>query len=127
MRIPLLFMLLGSLSNAALAANDDNMPLYDGTWTVRVDAKPAGRLTVQMWEGTWQPAAAAHAACRGKKIPITIQQSTLASLELTAWGSKVSPACPDVGFTLEPTDERTLDGQTDAGGKVRMTRGSRNP
>ena len=127
MRIPLLLVLLGSLCVPASAANDDNMPLYDGTWNVRVDAKPAGRLTVEMWEGTWQPTGSAHAACSGRKIPITIQQSTLATLELTAWGSKVSPACPDIGFALKPANDQTLDGVTDAGGKVRMTRASRKP
>ena len=42
--------------------------------------------------------------------------------EFTAWGSSISPKCPDISFSVKPVDAKTLAGTTGTGDKVTMTR-----
>lgn len=127
MRTLLISLLLGCAPlAAAIAAGDaDEMPLYEGLWRARLDDQGAARITLRGWQGTWRWTGPGNAACRGKALPITIQHSTASGLEFTAWGTTVSPACPDIGISLEPVDARTLEGTTSSGRKVRMTRSPR--
>jgi hypothetical protein len=122
----LLAALLASSCVTRADEETDDMPLYDGTWTLRLPDRHAARLVVADWAGTWQPtgpqARDTAAPCRGKKVPITVQHSTRSAFEFTAWGSAVSPACPDVSYSFQPVDAGTLMGQTGTGGKVTMTR-----
>jgi hypothetical protein len=129
MRASLISFLLFSLPLAALAVDPgDEAPLYDGRWSVRLDAQTAATITLAAWEGTWRwtgRGARANAACRGKPLPITIQHSGSSGLEFTAWGSTISPKCPDIALSLKPVDARSLEGTTDSGSKATIVRASR--
>src|SRR5262252_8161993 len=107
---------------SALEEHDD-MPIYEGTWTMRLDGR-AARLVVQDWAGTWQETGplrrGADAACRAKPYPISVHHSNPQEFEFTAWGSSISPACPNISFSVKPVDEKTLAGTTGTGDKVTM-------
>ena len=124
MQRALLPVLLLGLCAAARAGDHDDVPLYVGTWTMRLAGGDAARLVVQDWEGTWQ-GRGAKPACGGRKVPITVHHSNPTEFEFTAWGSTVSPPCPDVSFSVKPVDRRTLEGTTGTGVKVTMTRAAR--
>jgi hypothetical protein len=131
MRIALAALLLSTLSLAVCAqhAEADDQPLYEGAWTVRVGDQRAGRLVVKDWEGTWVdtgPAKTVPAACRGKKLPVTVHHSTPVNFEFTAWGITVSPDCPNTSFVVHPeAGTKALVGKTASTDTVRMVRASR--
>ncbi|MFL6692193.1 MAG: hypothetical protein ACJ8GO_04470 [Ramlibacter sp.] len=120
--------LLSALPLPALCqhAEADDVPLYEGTWTVRLDDQRSARFVLKDWEGTWVETGAAGTvahACRGRKFPVTVQHSTTAHLEFTVWGSSIAAACPDTSFLLEPAGvPDRLEGETSGKVKVRMTR-----
>ena len=124
-------LLLSALPLPALSqhAEADDVPLYQGTWNVRLDGRRSARLVLDEWEGTWVergPARTVGAACRGKKIPVTVQHSTTEHIEFTAWGSSISSACPDTSFELRPAGgPDRMEGETDTRAKVQMTRARR--
>ncbi len=132
MRKSLIPLLIGGLAAGVVDApadEGDDMPIYNGTWSVQLDAQRSATVTLQDWDGTWKERATARSenpACRGKSFPITIQHSTSSVLEFTAWRATVAPACPNVGLSVKPVDPRTLEGTTDAGIKVRLTRVARH-
>lgn len=117
-------------ATAALAQQEGDTTEFDGKWNVSTRAgggRPlAATLTLVNFGGTWQDAASGgllHGKqCKGRKFPITVQNSVRSELAFTVWGSAVSPACPDIGMTLKPLDEKTLEGTTASGGAIRLTR-----
>ena len=127
MRSTLVLLCLGFafLVSARAAGDAEEMPLYEGAWSVRLDPQQAAQVTLRGWEGTWRWTGPAHDGCRGKAMPITIQHSTASVLEFTAWGSTISRACPDVSLSLKPLDARLLEGTSESGSKVRMVRSTR--
>jgi hypothetical protein len=117
------------LAAFALAEHED-VPIYEGAWTMRLAGRPA-KLVVKDWEGTWQETgprgAGANPACRAKPYPISVHHSNPREFEFTAWGSSVSPACPDISFTVKPVNDKTMSGTTTTGDAVTMTRERRAP
>lgn len=116
--------------SAALAQQEADTNEFNGKWNVSIQpggGRPfAATLTLENFGGTWQDNAAAGLVkgknCKGHKFPITVQNSIRSELAFTVWGSAVSPACPDIGMTLKPLNEKTLEGTTANGGAVRLTR-----
>ena len=129
MRHALLPLLLCSLAFVAQAKELEDVPLYDGAWSLRGPGSQAARLVISQWDGSWRETGAnrwvTNAACRGKPFPVTVHHSNTAVLEFTAWGSAVGPACPDISFTMKPVDARTLRGTTGGGEQVTMSRAGR--
>lgn len=130
MRKILLPLLLSLLPAAAAIAQDhdhaeqDDQPLYEGVWTVRFAGHRTARLEVRDWTGTWRETGAAKAtpaACRGRKIPVTVQHSTEHALEFTVFGSSANKACPDTSYEFRPVDAKTLEADLE-GGKATMKR-----
>jgi len=125
--LSLLALLLCSLPCAVQSEGPhDDVPIYEGTWNVRLGDGHAARLVVQDWQGTWQETGArqpaASSPCRGKPLPVTVHHSNTAEFEFTAWGSTVSATCADIAVSLKPLDARTLEGTTGAGVRITMTR-----
>jgi hypothetical protein len=129
MRHLLIPLVLCTLALSAHAKEEENLLLYEGEWTLRGPDGQAARLLISQWDGRWQETGAkravADAACRGKPFPVTVHHSNRSEFEFTAWGSAIAPACPDISFSMKPVDERTLEGSTGSGEKVRMTRAKR--
>lgn len=129
MRNTLITLVLCGLAAAAQAKEEENVLLYEGTWTLRGPDGQAARLLISQWDGRWQETGArrtvANAACRGKAFPVTVHHSNPSEFEFTAWGSAIAPACPDIHFSMKPVDERTLEGRTGSGEPVRMKRAPR--
>jgi hypothetical protein len=128
MRNHLICLLLCTLPFVAFAkAEHDDVPIYEGTWNVRLNGRSA-KLVVQDWEGTWQETgpsrreSRASQTCPAKPYPISVHHSTPDEFEFTAWGSSISPSCPDISFAVKPVDAGTLVGTTAAGDKVTMIR-----
>ena len=125
MRNLLLSLVLCAGAGAAAAADlHDDAPLYEGVWNVRLAGQRSARFELRDWNGTWREAGgkALPAACRGKKLPATIQHSTPGELEFTVWGSSVHRDCPDTSYVFKPRDDRTLEAELADGGKATMTR-----
>ena len=120
-------LLLATLATPAFSQHSDidDVPIYEGTWTVHFQDKRTARFVLTEWEGTWTetgPAATRHPACGGRKLPATVHHSTTSELEFTVWGSKVSASCPDLGFTLAPVGGPNVLEGTAGEEKVRLTR-----
>jgi hypothetical protein len=132
-------LLLAALSAAAILpvpafaqhSDADEVPIYEGTWTVRfADGQRAGRLVLKDWEGSWTetgPAGTRPAGCKGRKLAATVHHSNPQELEFTAWGSSIGPACPDLHFELVPVGgTNALEGTAgEDKAKVRLTRSRR--
>jgi hypothetical protein len=129
MRRALIALVLCSLAFAAHTKEEENVLLYEGHWTLRGADGQAARLLISQWDGRWQETGSKRtvtdAACRGKPFPVTVHHSNATEFEFTAWGSAVAPACPDIRYSMKPVDAKTLEGTTEAGAKVRMSRAPR--
>ena len=107
---------------------------YDGTWTATFDrsvgATGSARLVLADFAGTWQDVGPAvrlkGSACAGKPMPVTVQFSQKEGFAFTAFGSAVSPQCPDLTIDVSHVDENTLEGIVKSKGsgeqKIRMVR-----
>lgn len=132
MKTPLLAaLLLACLPLPSLAQHSDaeEVPMYEGTWTVRFpDGKRAARLVLKDWEGTWTetgPAGTRPAGCGARKLTATVHHSNPKELEFTVWGSNAGPACPDIPFALAPAAGSGVLEGTAGQDKVRLTRAGR--
>ena len=130
LRAALLCLLLCSRPLIARAQEEaDDTPMYEGTWAMHLPGHRAARLVVADWAGSWQETGPADRGadpkCRGRRFPITVQHSNPTEFEFTAWGSAVSPACPDITFSVKPVDAKTLAGLTGTGARITMTRATR--
>lgn len=125
--LPLLLFL--ALPACALAQDHDHtdaddQPRYDGVWNVRLADGRTARFELREWGGTWRETGGSKAvpsACRGKKMPVTVQHSTEATLEFTVFGSSANKACADTSYEFKPVDTRTMTADVD-GGKATMKR-----
>jgi hypothetical protein len=106
----------------------DDVPLYEGVWTVRFEGHRSARFALRDWAGTWQETGKgdpAVAACGRRKVPVTVQHSTPAHFEFTVWGSKAGAGCPDTSFVFQPVKDGVLEGASPAATGVVMKRVSR--
>jgi hypothetical protein len=116
------------LSAFAHEEDGDDVPLYEGAWTVRFDGHRTARFVLRDWIGTWQETGKgdpAVAACHRKKLPVTVQHSTAEGFEFTVWGSKAGAGCPDTSFAFKPVKDGVLQGSSAADARVEMKRASR--
>jgi hypothetical protein len=116
---PLLF---GAAS--ALAQEELDQKLYDGTWTARVRGAHGGRdatVVLAGYDGTWQERGT-KGGCAGKKAPLTVQSSTAERLHFTVWGEKVGPTCPDLTIIVRPRGDKVLEGTADLGAETAESR-----
>ena len=134
MRTTLATLLLACLPLAGAFAQDhdhaeqDDQPRYDGVWSVRLAGGRSARLELREWGGTWRETGARGglpAACRGKKMPVTVQHSTEDGVEFTVFGSSANKACPDTGYLFKPVDAKTLEADLAGGGRATMKRTGR--
>lgn len=128
-----LSLLLCTLSSTgALAQQEPDTDVFNGKWNVSIQSN-AGRpqtakLVLANFAGTWLSTAPAGAGgskakgCPAKKFPVTVQVSQAASLEFTAWGSQISPACPDISVTLRPVSDKLLEGTVGTGETIKLSR-----
>jgi len=124
--LPLVLCLPALVAAADSHSEADDVPIYEGKWTVNLPGHRTARFDLADWLGTWsETGTAVPAACRGRKMPVTVQHSTTEQLEFTVFGSSVSPACPDTSYVFKPLDGKTLEASLDAGGKATMKRARR--
>ena len=125
--VPLL--LCGMHVSAALGQSVDTYE-FDGKWNVSIQpasGRPhAAKLTLGNFAGSWYEATSSNRikakGCSGKNYPVTVQTSQSAELEFIAWGSSISPACPDIGVKVRPVGPKVLEGTLASGEPIRMTR-----
>lgn len=132
MRKALLSLLLCGLSTTGvLAQQEPDTDVFNGKWNVSIEAgagRPPHRAKLELvnFAGTWYgvvPAIGAKVkACPAKKFPITVQVSQAAALEFMAWGSQISPACPDLSVTLRPVNDKLLEGTVGTGEAIKLSR-----
>ena len=109
-------------------SDQDDQPIYEGVWSVRLADGRAARFELREWAGTWRETGARGAlpaACHGRKMPVTVQQSTAEGLQFTVFGTSVNPACPDTSYTFKPLDAKTMQAALDGGSTATMTRARR--
>ena len=125
--VPLL--LCGMHASAALGQSVDTYE-FDGKWNVSIQPASgrlhAAKLTLGNFAGNWYEATSSKRikakGCSGKNYPVTVQTSQPAELEFIAWGSSISPACPDIGVKVRPVGPKVLEGTLASGEPIRMTR-----
>ena len=119
--------MLGSLlfgAGSALAQEELDQKLYDGTWTAHVRGTHGARdatVVLAGYDGTWQERGK-NSGCAGKKAPLTVQSSTAERLHFTVWGEKVGPRCPDLTIVLRPLGDKVLEGTADLGADMAESR-----
>nr|WP_316644028.1 hypothetical protein [uncultured Roseateles sp.] len=126
----LLSLLCGLCVPAVWAQAEPDTDIFNGKWKVSVQAgsgRPSSAtLLLTNFSGTWSDPAASSGtkprACKGTKFPVTVQNSKASELEFTAWGSAVSPACPDISVTVKPVSAKLLEGTLATGEMVKLTR-----
>jgi hypothetical protein len=123
-RLPARSLLAACLALAGAAApasaQEQDAPFYDGTWTVRMRCKDGSacpaRVVINDFAGTWQDLSgksAAKRACGGKKMPLTVQNSTRSLLAFTAFGDGLPSPCPTLTILVKPLDQKSLEGTVD--------------
>jgi hypothetical protein len=124
--------LLGLLAGMAIAPNAiaqaDPDVAHNGSWAATVRADAGGRLdsrvVITEFSGFWHGPVGhgAKGACRQRKFPITVQNSTQSELAFTVWGSAVAPNCPDLTITTRAADQNAFEGTVESVGTIRLTR-----
>ncbi len=126
-KLQVLALLCGLCVSSAWAQNNEpDSDAYQGKWSVRMgDSKTAvARVTIKGYDGSWQDLSKNSKTnpCGGKKFPITVQQSSVSGFHFTAWGSSLTPACPDLTVEVKSVDAANLQGTIAPDKAVRLSR-----
>jgi len=97
MRPRLLLAAAVSVFGTAASAQAVSSMTHDGKWLATIQTADGGRqsarFVLQDFGGEWIGAAGRKAAtgtaCAGKKLPITVQESTAEALEFTVWATQL--------------------------------------
>ena len=130
MRKVLLSSLLFSLCATAAFARGSDPNQYDGKWKVIIQpsaGKPRiAKLLLTNFSGTWYNGTATDRTeanvCNGKEFPVTVAHNEDTELEFTAFGSSVSPQCPDITVEVRPVNSNLLEGALSSGESVKLLR-----
>jgi hypothetical protein len=103
---------------------------HDGKWLATIETADGGRqsarFVLQDFGGEWIGAAgrkaATGSACAGKRLPITVQESTSTALEFTVWAKQLSPKCANLTIETKPAGKDAFEGTVKSVGTIRMTR-----
>lgn len=116
--LSLALVVVGSEANA----QEQDGSFYDGTWAVRLSCPGSSpcraRLVVAEYGGTWQDLSGPRVVkkvCAGKKVPLTVQNSTRSLLAFTVFGDVVSPGCPTLTVVVKPVGAKVLEGDVQEG------------
>lgn len=126
---PLLAAAASLLATAAAAQAVSNVS-HDGKWLATIQtadgSRQSARFVLQDFGGEWIGAAgrkaATGAACAGRKLPITVQESTATALEFTVWATQLSPKCANLTIETKPVGKDAFEGTVEPVGTIRMTR-----
>lgn len=110
-----------SLLLSALAAGQESHP-YNGEWTIRLDTAQVagmdGRLVIDGGGGTWDVRYMSNRnPCVGKEAPVVVRKATADELAFDVDFSKVLAGCNVVSYTVRPTGDGTLQGQSADGSR----------
>jgi len=122
-------LLFGLCATAALARGSDPQQ-YDGKWKVIIQpsaGKPRiAKLLLANFAGTWYNGTTTNRTeakvCDGKEFPVTVAHNEDTELEFTAFGSSVSPECPDITVEVRPVSSNLLEGTLSTGESVKLLR-----
>ncbi len=126
-KLQVLALLCGVCVSGAWAQSaEPDSNAYQGKWTVRTPASKTAmaRVTIKGYDGQWLDLSKNSKTnpCGGKKFPITVQQSTVSGFHFTAWGSSLTPACPDLTVEVKSVDDTNLEGTIAPDKAVRLSR-----
>ena len=102
----------------------------DGNWLATIQAadgsKQSSKFVIREFAGEWIGASGrnpvTHSACAGKKLPITVQESTAEALHFTVWGAQISPKCADLTIELKAVGKDVFEGTVRSVGTIRVTK-----
>ena len=122
-------LLFGLCATAAFARGSDPNQ-YDGEWKVIIQpsaGKPRiAKLLLTSFSGTWYNGTTTDRTeakvCKGKEFPVTVAHNEDTELEFTAFGSSVSPKCPDITVEVRPVNSNLLEGTLSTGESVKLLR-----
>jgi hypothetical protein len=126
---PLLAAAVSVFCTAAAAQAVSSMT-HDGKWLATIQtadgSRQSARFVLQDFGGEWIGAAGRKAAtgtaCAGKRLPITVQESTADALEFTVWATQLSPKCANLTIETKPAGKDAFEGTVESVGTIRMTR-----
>jgi hypothetical protein len=119
-----------SVFGTAAAAQAVSSMTHDGKWLATIQTADGGRqsarFVLQDFGGEWIGAAGRKAAtgtaCAGKRLPITVQESTAEALDFTVWATQLSPKCANLTIETKPGGKDAFEGTVESVGTIRMTR-----
>ncbi|MBY0420311.1 MAG: hypothetical protein K2W88_19845, partial [Pararheinheimera sp.] len=86
-------------------------------------AKMEGAVVIKDQGGTWDMLTSVrNNPCAGRAAPIAIQRMTADELVFEIKRSQALPGCKDGLATLKRSDDKTLEGEFDAGRKLKLVR-----
>jgi hypothetical protein len=114
---------------AAGQSTEPEVP-HDGNWLAAIQtgdgSRQSARLALRDYGGYWVGAGgrrpATGVACAGKKLPITVQESTATALAFTVWGSQLSTKCANLTIEVKSAGKDVFEGTVESVGTIRMTR-----
>ena len=123
-----LFFGLCATAPFALRASDPDQ--YNGKWKIIIQpsaGKPRiAKLLLANFSGTWYHGTTTvrteAKVCNGKEFPVTVAHNEDTELEFTAFGSSVSPKCPDITVEVRPVNSNLLEGTLSTGESVKLLR-----
>lgn len=123
-------LLFSLCATAAFTLRGSDPGQYDGKWNVIIQpsaGKPrTAKLVLTSYSGTWYNGTTTERTkakvCNGMKFPITVDDNDDAKLEFTAWGSSVSPECPDITVVVRPVNPNVLEGTVATGESIKLLR-----
>ena len=119
-----------SVLGTAAAAQAVTSMTHDGKWQATIQTADGGRQSARFvlqdfggeWIGAAGRTAATGAACAGKKLPITVQETTADALEFTVWATQLSPKCANLTIETKPAGKDAFEGMVKSIGTIRITR-----
>jgi len=101
---------------------------YAGNWSANIATADGKRLTARLvmkqFEGTWYGSTTAgKAACKARKVPVTVQETNATRLAFTVWGRTTGPQCDDLTVELKPVAPGVFEGTVESVGTIKLTRG----
>ena len=119
-----------SVFATAAAGQAEPDVVHDGNWSATIQtadgSRQSARFVIREFSGEWHAGGgknpATGSACAGKKLPITVQASSVEALDFTVWATQLSPKCANLTIETKSVGKDVFEGTVESVGTIRFTR-----
>jgi hypothetical protein len=122
----LIIMVISILICSPIAFSEE-LPQYEGIWKIKMITANGktrkGVLEISNQGGTWDiEHTNVKDDCKGRSAPIVIKEASADVLVFQVLKSKALKGCNDFTVNLKPVNESILEGESDNGRKITLTK-----